>query len=391
MNILIIDTEKTYNIGAIVCSEDKIYESHNIVIKENFYDTRICGEANRLRKEKIFSQLAQPPVFYNAVQCIQELGRLIIQYNIKIIIGHNVSEDRIQLGQLIAQASPYIDLKLKELFDTDKILYFDSQKIARILLPNNRCINLKDIIEDITGEKINQSHTALEDSKLVYQLLSFCSKFWKILLTSKFDISDSKVIDALDVLTTISTRSSVLFAKISKPSYTIKSFNTVCKSLESEGVVKVQIVPKIGVNGNALKTTEPAYSLTSEYVEIPKLIKEFLSINWLENITRNFTNYIAEQTPETSSLQTTLQNYYEQDKKQLEQEYQKKTEKLEQEYQNYEKTLRENNQKLTSFLFKMFLEDPKFLKVLKKKIKKGILTYDTALAELFSFIREETK
>ncbi len=391
MNILIIDTEKTYNIGVIVCSEDKIYEYYNIIVKENFYDTRICGEANRLRKEKIFSQLTEPPIFYNASQCIQKLGRLITQYNIKIIVGHNVSEDRIQLGQLIAQASPYIDSKLKELFDTDKILYFDSQKIARILLPNNRCINLKDIIEDITGEKINQSHTALEDSKLVYQLLSLCSKFWKILLTSKFDISDSKVIDALDVLTTTSTRSSVLFAKISKPAYTIKSFNTVCKNLENQGVVKAQIVPKIGVNGNPLKTTEPAYSLTSEYVEVPKLIKEFLSINWLEHITRNFTNYIAEQTPETSSLQITLQNYYEQDKKQLEQEYQKKTEKLEQEYQNYEKTLRENNQKLTSFLFKMFLEDPKFLKVLKKKIKKGLRTYDEVLVELFSFIREETK
>lgn len=391
MNILIIDTEKTYNIGAIVCSEDKIYEYYNIIVKENFYDTRICGEANRLRKEKIFSQLTEPPIFYNAAQCIQELGRLITQYNIQIIVGHNVSEDRIQLGQLIAQASPYIDLQLKQLFDTDKILYFDSQKIARILLPNNRYMNLKDVIEDITGERINQSHTALEDSKLVYQLLSLCSKFWKILLTSKFDISDTKVIDAFNVLSTTSTRSSILFAKILNPSYTIKSFNTVCKNLESQGIVKIQTVPKIGVNGNALKTTEPAYSLTSAYITIPKLIKEFLSINWLEDITRSFTNYIAEQTPEAASLQTTLRNYYEQDKKQLEQEYKKKTEKLEKEYKNHEKTLKENNQKLTSFLFKMFLEDPKFLKVLKKKIKKGILTYDTALIELFSFIREETK
>ena len=50
MNLLILDTEKTYNIGIVVVDTKQVLEEKEFVVTENFNDPLICGEANHKRQ-----------------------------------------------------------------------------------------------------------------------------------------------------------------------------------------------------------------------------------------------------------------------------------------------------------------------------------------------------
>lgn len=49
-NFMIIDTEKTYNIGVVIFNKEIIYK-RQFVVKENFEDRKLCGEQNYKRKK----------------------------------------------------------------------------------------------------------------------------------------------------------------------------------------------------------------------------------------------------------------------------------------------------------------------------------------------------
>ena len=124
------------------------------------------------------------------------IASLVKKYNVEYVLGHNVSEDRIQLGNLLKQAEPYLSADCIKVIKGLK--YFDTQKILRALLPNNKALNLKEVTEDLTGMSFTQAHTALADAQLLSKMILTCGEFLPLFLSPiELDLNDSKTLGAL--------------------------------------------------------------------------------------------------------------------------------------------------------------------------------------------------
>lgn len=161
MNYLIFDTEQTYNYGGIVVNEKgEILKRLNLVLTNNFENRSLIGENTYKRKKPIYEK--DPDVkFMGSGEGAEFFKKLLNEFKIEQIISHNISEDRRQL-ELLAQQT---GVKFPE------IPFYDSINLVKVLFPNNTQTGLEAIVSDITGIDVKQTHTALQDCDLLYNLI----------------------------------------------------------------------------------------------------------------------------------------------------------------------------------------------------------------------------
>lgn len=346
MNLLVLDTEKTYNIGVVIIDDKQVLEEKEFVVKENFNDPLICGEANRKRKTKQFDEAKHQIEYTNAADCINQISYLIKKYKIQYILGHNVSEDRIQFGNLLKQAEPYLAQDTVD--DFKSMQYFDTQKVVKALLPNNRTINLKDTVEDLTGLSFSQSHTALADAQLLSKILLVCGKFLPLFLNN-IDMKDRKILGALSFPSSSYVSSKRIFEGFSnKIDFTIKGFNTQCDKFVEEGLLYFNEIPQYSEKtGKLLRTTLRGYKLTSRGVELYNLLKDFEKNDWVTKLTEAFQQHVAENDSSVDEIRMIFEETYQRKQHELEQQYQEKQKQLEKQYQEKQKQLECTKEKLT--------------------------------------------
>lgn len=157
-------------------------------------------------------------------------------------------------------------------------------------------MSIKDTMEDLTGLSYKQSHTALADCLCLSDILIPTIKYFDIFLLNDNLIWDNEITQA--VIKTYNNcfdfvSSAYAFAKISTTTFTIKAFNNKCDTFVSYNLMTFCERPKIGKNGNVLKTTEKCYKLTDKGKNIFYLYNEFKTISWKEKLTSIFeTQYI---------------------------------------------------------------------------------------------------
>lgn len=370
MNLLILDTEKTYNIGIVIINDKQVLEEKEFVVKENFNDPLICGEANRKRKTKQFNEAKHQIEYVNAAECINQISCLIKKYKVQYILGHNVSEDRIQFGNLLKQAEPYL---AQDIVDTFKSMqYFDTQKVIKVLLPNNRTINLKDTVEDLTGLSFSQAHTALADAQLLSKILLVCGKFLPLFLNN-IDIKDRKILGALSFPSSSYMSSKRIFEGFSnKIDFTIKGFNTQCDKFVEEGLLYFNEIPQYSEKtGKLLQTTLRGYKLTSRGVEMYNLLKDFEKNDWVTKLTEAFQQHVAENDNHVDEIRAIFEETYQRKQHELEQQYQEKQKQLEKQYQEQQKQLEDTKE----ILEQERREDQKIIEAAKLDYEQNLTNY----------------
>lgn len=333
MKLLILDTEKTYNIGVVVIDTKQVLEEKEFVIPENFNDPLICGEANHKRKTKQFNEAKHTINYVNAAECINQIATIIKRYQIQYILGHNVSEDRIQFGNLLKQAEPYLTMNTINIFKDIK--YFDTQKIVRTLLPNNKTINLQDTAEDLTGLSFSQSHTALADAQLLSKILLVCGEFLPLFLM-EIELNDEKTLGALSFSPATFMSSKYVFEGFqNKVDFTIKAFNTQCDKFVQAGLLTFQELPQYSEKtGKQLQSTLKGYKLTAKGVEIHNLLKGFKKIDWITKLTEAFKQHVVENDIRADEIKAVFEDIYRKKQLELEQQYKQKQSELEKERQS---------------------------------------------------------
>ena len=338
---LILDTEKTYNFGWVILNEKGEKEiEKQYVISDNFNNRLICGESTYTRKKKYFDN-DKNIKYGNPKDCLLSLYHDLLNNNITIIIGHNVSEDRNQVGNLIQQVLPFCLDTEKDLIKKcfDNILYFDSQKIIKALLPQNHYLSIKDTMEDLTGLSYKQSHTALADCLCLSDILIPTIKYFDIFLLNDNLIWDNEITQA--VIKTYNNcfnfvSSADAFAKISTTTFTIKAFNNKCDTFVNYNLMDYCERPKIGKNGNVLKTTEKCYKLTDKGKNIFYLYHEFKTILWKEKLTSIFETQYINNDEELlffkNKIEEQLKTQYKIKEEQLKTQYKIKEEQLKTQY-----------------------------------------------------------
>lgn len=313
MNYLILDTEKTYNFGILIFNDKKeVLYKKNFVIKERFEDRKICGEQTYNTKLKYYEQKD----FCNAISFITELKNVMSKYNIKTIIGHNVQEDKRNLGEIYIATKPFlepsIDLFLK---DFDYIYFLDSISIIKLLF-NNQLLNLEDIIADIIGFQYKQKHIALEDCILLSYLLTPFAPYLH-LFENKDELEFIKSIINEKVMTQHIGK--ILFNKTFKAEdifepnedYTIKTLNTRLANMCSLKLLDYTETPKISeATGKPLKTMTKIYSHndTNSLGSISQLLTN--SRNIKEEIIKNVvSNAVANDTKINEEINKIKEHY----------------------------------------------------------------------------------
>ena len=162
MNYLIFDAEKTYNYGYIVVNEKgETLLRQNLILTNNFENRNIVGENTYKRKLPIYKK-DPDALFISSAEAAELFSKVIIDFDIKQIISHNINEDRRQLEHLREQTG----------IDIPYISFYDSINLIKILFPNNTQTGLEAIISDITGLDVKQTHTALADCDLLLKLVA---------------------------------------------------------------------------------------------------------------------------------------------------------------------------------------------------------------------------
>ena len=399
MNYLIIDTEKTYDVGLVVFNDKGIIFKEEIVIKNNFEDRAICAENNYKRKMKRF-ETTKPNIVDNPIEAIRELNHIYDDYHIQKIFAHNAAEDRIQIAQLYKQAYT-ADNKFANIYD--------SLSIVKILFPTNINYGLEDIITDILGIDAIQLHTALDDALWLSGILVPLYSYLDLLTNYEYLFSREVVMQ--DLLKSINilldlTVDKVLFEYIHPTSYTIKSLNTKLKLLVEHKLLMIKIVDKYGKNGNLLKTKDTAYVLTPLGKQIIQLYQTFSKLDYTKIITPFLIQVVRPtlNSKDSSYLEifeknikkeyelkynqqvNLLNNSYQQNKNFLEQEFRIKNNQLAKDYADKDTQLTKTyEQKCNQFVnptvcFFTKLHDKNYkkqIKALNKDLKKNIISIET--------------
>ncbi len=336
MNYIILDTEKTYNIGRIVVSSDaKILKEREYVIQSHFEDRRICGENNYNRKKKYFAEKKNIIFTQNPIQCISQLINDIKKYSINTIIGNQVSEDRIQIGQLTHEVEQYAKLNFSIL---ENINWFDMQKLTKIIFPNNKT-NLKDLVSDIYGQDIIQTHTALDDTKLCWVLLSKSIQYMQ-LFNYDIDFNNTLYYDICKTILTTTVFSSKGFLEMyPQQRYTSRVVTNLCNNMVEYSFLKKNERTMYGKTGKELKTKLVEYYPTNKGRAIAKSFLNFCDTDWIKIFEDDRDNIIISNDASLSDL-----------KEKLEIQYTEKIENAESEYKRKEKILQENYRKKEQIL-----------------------------------------
>lgn len=342
-NFMIVDTEKTYNIGVVIFNKEIVFK-RQYVVKENFEDRKICGEQNYNRKKVLFDN-DKNVEYGNAVEICTKLSELAQKYNIEAIFAHNAAEDRISITNLYKQCQAYCSAQ--NILDMTKLV--DTVKIVKFLYPNNVYTSLEDTVNDILGTSLRQVHTALDDCIWLSCILTPLSEYLDLYTRAEYFMNNLKDNAIIDIINFFPKEEEITDSKLfncislaDEAEYTIKTLNTRLKELVEQNVFIVREQPKLGKNGQILKTTEKAYRLTEFGKDI---------INRLQDFQRNDFQSKIENTARTlllpyvnSNQQEDLKLFKESIEAQLNTEYADKFKRLEEEKNNLE-TLKSNIRK----------------------------------------------
>ena len=333
MNYIILDTEKTYNIGWVVISSDKksnkLITEREYIINSNFENRLICGEINYNRKKKYFNEHpdANRKIVANPIEVLTQLSADIKKYEISIIIGNQISEDRIQIGNLINDVKGFCSFDNSIL---SKVEWLDLQKMTKCMLDTNQT-NLEDLINDILGEKFVQTHTALEDAKLCWNLLEYSAQYIPLFSTSNTaDGSiDFKAETSNLIFRAFSGRNQLLSAKEIfnvKPSdsFTVKSITTVCRNMVKAKWFIEKTCPQYSEKtGNLLKTPVVKYEFTPLGLEMRQLWLDFNNTKWIELFEKKSRDVVIDQTPMLSEFKLSLEKEFKAKNNQLDNDIKK--------------------------------------------------------------------
>lgn len=333
-NFMIIDTEKTYNIGVVIFNKAIIYKKQ-FVVKENFEDRKICGEQNYKRKKALFDN--HPDVEYgNAVEICNKLTQLVQTYHIETIFAHNCAEDRISITNLYKQCEVYCTAS--NIFDIANLV--DSIKIVKTLYPENLYTSLEDTINDILGVSLHQVHTALDDCIWLSTILIPLAECLDLYTSAEYimnNLKDNAIIDIINFFPEYQEISDVeLFTAIAdadEDEYTIKTLNTRLKELVTCNILSVREEARVGKNGQPLKTMSKIYKFTNPFgLDIIKKVKYFKTTDFQTKIEKLAGDTLLPYT--SKGQQENLTIFKEAIKKELEAEYLEQINKLNNENTN---------------------------------------------------------
>ena len=339
-NFMIIDTEKTYNVGVVIFNKEIIYKKQ-FVVKENFEDRKLCGEQNYKRKKTLFEN--NPDVEYgNAVEICDKLTHLVNNYQIETIFAHNCAEDRVSITNLYNQCKAYCSSQ--NIFDIANLV--DTIKIVKTLYPENIYTSLEETINDILGISLHQVHTALDDCIWLSTILIPMSECLDLYTDAEYimnNLKDNAIIDIINFFPEEREISDVeLFTSIAdadEDEYTIRTLNNRLKELVAHNILSVREEIKKGKNGQPLKTTDKFYKFTNPFgLNIIRKVKYFRTTDFqteIEKMARKtLLPYINQNEKDNLSI------FKEQIKKELEEQYLKQLNQLKEENDNFKSSIR---------------------------------------------------
>lgn len=346
-NFMIIDTEKTYNIGVVVFNKEIIYK-RQFVVKENFEDRKLCGEQNYKRKKALFEN--NPDVEYgNAVEICDKLTHLVKNYQIETIFAHNCAEDRISVTNLYNQCKVYCSSQ--NIFDIANLV--DSIKIVKTLYPENLYTSLEDTINDILGVSLHQVHTALDDCLWLSTILIPMADCLDLYTDAEYimnNLKDNAIIDIINFFPEKQEISDIelftLIADADEDEYTIKTLNTRLKELVAHNILSVREEARVGKNGQPLKTTSKIYQFTNPFgLNIIKKVKYFKTTDFQTQIEKLASEMLLPYTNQNQQENLTI--FKEQIKKELEEQYLKQLNQLNEEKNNLKTIIKDLEYKNT--------------------------------------------
>ena len=377
-NFMIIDTEKTYNVGVVIFNKKIIYK-RQFVVKENFEDRKLCGEQNYKRKKALFEN--NPDVEYgNAVEICDKLTHLVNNYQIETIFAHNCAEDRVSITNLYNQCKAYCSSQ--NIFDIANLV--DTIKIVKTLYPENIYTSLEETINDILGISLHQVHTALDDCIWLSTILIPMSECLDLYTDAEYmmnNLKDNAIIDIINFFPEEREISDVelftLIADADEDEYTIRTLNNRLKELVTHNILSVREEIKKGKNGQPLKTTDKFYKFTNPFgLNIIRKVKYFKTTDFqteIEKMARKtLLPYINQNEKDNLSI------FKEQIRKELEEQYLKQLNQLEKDnddLKSYIKNLEYKIQQLNQLKETKFETSvsPKEDKVDYYKIKQDVL------------------
>ena len=160
MNYLIFDTEKTYNYGYILMNDKGgTLLKRNIVVTNNFENRNIIGE-NTYKTKKKYYEADPNACFISSSEAAAMIVKDLSQ--VDYILAHNCSEDRRQLELLHQQTG----------VNFPQIPFYDTINLVKIFFPQNIQTSLEAVVNDISDNPIQQTHTALQDCELLSMILT---------------------------------------------------------------------------------------------------------------------------------------------------------------------------------------------------------------------------
>lgn len=392
MNYLIFDTEQTYNYGYIVVNEQgEQLHRKNLVLTNNFENRNIIGENTYKRKKPIFEK--DPDVqFVISSDGANAIKTVIKDYNINYIISHNVSEDRRQLE----------NLSLSTGVKFDETPFYDSINLVKVLFPNNTQTSLESIVSDISGVDVKQTHTALQDCDLLYNLIFPIIEYMPIFIKyQEIFAHDGNYEITYNFFTKL--KSLTPFPRTMEEIQEVLNYDTdsgkkrICSNFlkdiaKNYHFWEIEEYTKYGKKGDALKTPglKVVLSKNVELVEdLYNISALFLNLDKISDtiITSCVKHQSAQETDEV--VLAKLEKYkeilkeeycvkYSFDKKALEEEYNKKNIQMEEEYNKRYQLIFEREEVLGARLFNMLniVFNEGFFGSEKKKIKTMLANKD---------------
>ena len=339
-NFMIIDTEKTYNVGVVIFNKEIIYK-RQFVVKENFEDRKLCGEQNYKRKKALFEN--NPDVEYgNAVEICDKLTYLVNNYQIETIFAHNCAEDRISITNLYNQCKVYCSSQ--NIFDIANLV--DTVKIVKTLYPENIYTSLEETINDILGVSLHQVHTALDDCIWLSTILIPMSECLDLYTDAEYmmnNLKDNAIIDIINFFPEKREISDVeLFTSIAdadEDEYTIRTLNNRLKELVAHNILSVREEIKKGKNGQPLKTTDKSYKFTNPFgLNIIRKVKYFKTTDFQTEIEKMARKTLLPYVNQNEK--DNLAVFKEQIKKELEEQYLRQLNQLKEENDNLKSSIR---------------------------------------------------
>ena len=200
MNIMIMDTEKIYDIGFVI-TNGEIIDKKQIVIENNFNDDYIISKANRSKKMKQYNKIAESDIVYvkDEFGALTIINDYIDKYNVKALLGHNVNEEKRQLMNMYKSCSQHIVNPLDK-FSDDTII--NTVWFGKLLFPNSNSYSVESINKLILGDSYKEEHTGMADSIDTARFVNpFIKKFPKLFRNSTIENMKKLLKDTNDYIT----------------------------------------------------------------------------------------------------------------------------------------------------------------------------------------------